>query len=112
MTDSYLSFERRAHPRCKELLPVLVEDPADALEDPYPAQIVDRSEGGVRLNVGRIDIEEGTILGLRPPRYPVDRSLVEVRVVNRRWLGDKLELGCAFVGAFSWNWWKEYSCAG
>lgn len=92
--------ERRASPRCRTPIRVLIADPGDALEDPYPAMILDRSKGGLRLSVGHMDIEEGTVLGVQPTEWGVS---CEVRVVHRSRQNDAVELGCAFVQANGWD---------
>ena len=93
--------ERRAWPRCRNQLPVLVSDPGDALEDPYPACIVDRSRGGLCLLIGPTEIEEGTILGVRPTATAPYAQYIDVRVMNRRRQGKSVHLGCEFVDTAS-----------
>ncbi|MGE3805105.1 MAG: PilZ domain-containing protein [Gemmataceae bacterium] len=92
--------ERRASPRSRTPIRVLINDPGDALDDPYPGLVLDRSKGGVRLAVGQMEIEEGTVLGLVPAEagYPC-----EVRVVHRSRRNNNFELGCQFVQANGWD---------
>lgn len=94
--SSRLPGERRASPRSPEPLRVLISDPCDALDDPYPATIMDRSQGGVCLCVGGQDIEEGTVLTVQPVEMGHGRYF-EVLVKNRRLREASVELGCEFV---------------
>lgn len=93
---SRLRKERRSSPRTEQPLRVLISDPCDALDDPFPALITDRSQGGVCLSVGRQEIEEGTILTVLPLENGYGRYF-EVRVTNRRQDASSVQLGCAFV---------------
>jgi hypothetical protein len=88
--------ERRASPRIRERLPVLVTDSEDALEHPYAGWLVNRSQGGVCLFFRRTAIAVGALLLIRfrtANRVPA----VLVRVCNRRGREDAVELGCQFA---------------
>lgn len=93
---SRLRIERRASPRSSEPLRVLISDPCDALDDPFPATIMDRSQGGVCLSVGGQEIEEGTVLNVQPLETG-HGMYFEVLVKNRRLRNTSVELGCEFV---------------
>lgn len=86
--------ERRAHTRSSENLRVLVSDPEDALNEPYPAWVVDRSPGGVRISFDSSHLDVGSELSIQASSsaFPV-----EVRVRNRRRREGRVELGCEFV---------------
>lgn len=86
--------ERRAYSRRSENLRVLVSDPEDALNEPYPAWVVDRSPGGVRISFdcSRIDVSLDLQIQASTSAFPVD-----VRVRNRRRREGRVELGCEFV---------------
>src|SRR5262245_62140117 len=73
--------ERRAFTRTPENVRILVNDPEDALNEPYPATVVDHSPGGVRLAFDSSTLQVGNELSLQPACavFPV-----EVRVKNRR----------------------------
>lgn len=104
MSDAAPSNEdRRIWPRRRKQLRVLVADPGDALDDPYLAWILDRSPGGLCLSVGSMDIEEGTILGVRPTSAAAHAPFIEVLVKNRRERDHCLELGCEFVRSLNWE---------
>jgi hypothetical protein len=59
--------ERRTSPRVVQQLPVLVLNLEDALDDPYLGRIVDYSHGGICLELPGVRLDEGTVLGIRPP---------------------------------------------
>jgi len=90
--------ERRACPRACGKQRVDVYDAEDALEQVYAGWIVDRSQGGVCLSLRHSEIEEGSVLALRPPSAPPFSRGVEVRVMNRRQKKEgTVFLGCVFV---------------
>jgi PilZ domain-containing protein len=88
--------ERRASTRVSSKQRVFVYDPADALEEVYAGWIVDRSQGGVCLCLSRSDIEEGSILVVRPTSQPPLPG-IEVCVRNRRHRQGNVYLGCEFM---------------
>lgn len=93
---AFRRFERRSSPRSPKPLRVLISDPCDALDDPFPATIQDRSQGGVCLSVGGQEIEEGTILTIHPLETG-HGTYFEVQVRNRRKRDAAVELGCKFI---------------
>lgn len=86
--------ERRAYSRRSENLRVLVSDPEDALNEPYPAWVVDRSPGGVRIafDSSRVDLSLELQIQAATSAFPVD-----IRVRNRRRRDGRVELGCEFL---------------
>ncbi|GIW81462.1 MAG: hypothetical protein KatS3mg105_3269 [Gemmatales bacterium] len=97
MRNRIFAFERRAYPRFKTALRVFVNDPTDALEQPYPAWIIDRSNGGICLEVENQEIEDGTVLDLQMASLPEDAAGIKVCVRNRRQADGFCRLGCEFV---------------
>jgi hypothetical protein len=95
--------ERRAHPRQRKVVRVLIADPADALEEPFPGWIVDRSPGGVCVSSNRSDVEEGNILKVQPISGCEGGPWVEIVVKNRRWKRSRVELGCVFRQLREWE---------
>jgi hypothetical protein len=92
-----LLSERRAAPRQRRLVRVLVLPDDCALDEPYGAWVVDTSPSGMRLLLDRQEIEEGDLLWLRRPRAAAATPWVAVRVCNRVQREGKWELGCAFA---------------
>jgi hypothetical protein len=62
--------ERRAWPRIKKPIRVLIHDPEDALEQPYVGWIVDRSQGGLCLTFRRVGLNTGFPSNLTPVVRP------------------------------------------
>ena len=74
--------------------------PAEVCTDPSPrtpAQVVDRSAGGVRLRVTR-PLPVGSVVGVRVPAEADNRRWFPVQVRYCRRNGDGWEAGCEFVG--------------
>jgi hypothetical protein len=71
-----------------------VSDPEDALNEPYPAWVVDRSPGGVRISFdsSHVDVSAELQIQASTAAFPV-----EVRVRNRRRREGRVELGCEFI---------------
>lgn len=90
------SQERRSWPRTQQNLRVFVHDPEDALDEPYPAWIVDQSPGGVCLSFERSVADMGNVLLLHAASYAAAPG-VEVRVKYLRKRGSRVELGCEFT---------------
>jgi hypothetical protein len=89
--------ERRASPRIRSKQHVFIYDPADALEEVYGGWIVDRSRGGVCLALARGDIEEGSLLVVRPTPSTSHALGVTLMVKNRRVVEGGVYLGCEFT---------------
>jgi hypothetical protein len=95
--------ERRASPRRRKQLKVLVSDPADALNEPYAGWLVDRSQGGICLTFCRSEVELGNILMVQPASASGTLPWVEVQVKNRRPKNARVELGCQFAQHRGWE---------
>ncbi|MDQ7010332.1 MAG: hypothetical protein Q9M29_00790, partial [Mariprofundaceae bacterium] len=66
------------------------------MDEPYPAWIVDRSQGGICLCFQRTGIGAGRTLKVQPASQSAPMLGVEVKVKNRRRKGRRIELGCEF----------------
>ena len=95
--------ERRAWPRQQKVVQVLVVDTDDALGKPYPACIVDHSQGGICLSFPGLDIEAGNVLKVQPLSATASSPWVEVRVKHRRLKKSRVEFGCEFVQEQQWK---------
>lgn len=91
--------ERRAWPRFAKQLPVLVFNLEDALDDPYLGRIVDYSRGGICLELPGVRLDEGSLLGIRPPSAFLAGvpHWAEVQVLYRCGDSGKTRLGCRFL---------------
>jgi PilZ domain-containing protein len=92
--------ERRAWPRIAHQLPVLVLNLEDALDDPYLGRIVDYSHGGICLELPGVHLDEGTVLGIRPPSAAHLKELphwAEVQVRYRCGDSRRPRHGCRFL---------------
>jgi len=87
--------ERRASVRrAANQVPVRVE--TSVLSEPFEGQVLDRSEGGLRLVVGR-QISVGITLRVKPAHAGNRTVWVEVNVVYCLSWGDRWILGCQFL---------------
>lgn len=93
--------ERRATSRRRQSM-VHVFDEAKTSTDPYRGFVVDRSLGGLCLAVPH-EVQEETILRVRPVSAPASTPWVLVQVRNRRSKGGIWELGCEFLRTPSWE---------
>lgn len=101
--------ERRSDARRRASLRVLVLDPADALDQPYPAWIVNQSKGGVCLCLNRsLAIDQGSILLIQAAVALGSFPWIEVEVRNRRLQYLQQALGCRFVHGEGWE--RVLSC--
>ena len=89
--------ERRAWPRARKSIRVLLLPDDSALDEPFGGTILDTSRGGVRLAVQFDQISVGALVGIRHPFAPANVPWTWVRVRNRRLRNDSWELGCEFV---------------
>jgi hypothetical protein len=90
-------LERRSFPRRKRMIRVELRDARDD-RLPFPGWVVDRSLGGLCLEVEYAP-EEGTRLSVR--RSAGDYPWVEVRVQTVRQVEGAWHLGCPFVRSHS-----------
>lgn len=93
--------ERRSWPRRKKLLRVQIVDTLHEGEG-FPGWVVDRSMGGLRLEVERV-IEPGSVLRVRNSFASATTPWVEVKVQSVQELDDCKYLGCAFVRSPTWE---------
>jgi hypothetical protein len=97
MLPSAPPTERRACPRFRQHVRVVIVDPSDVLDQPYAGWIVDRSKGGIRLSLSCSEIPVGSLLIVQPAASTARLPCPAVRVKNRRRKEDRIELGCEFV---------------
>jgi hypothetical protein len=93
--------DRRASPRRKKLLRVLVRNDSATLA-PCTGWILDRSLGGMCVALDH-EVEVGTILAVCRQPESVASRWVELRVLNVREQESTWELGCEFVRVPSWE---------
>jgi hypothetical protein len=86
--------ERRAWPRRRRLLRVLVLPDEAVIDEPYPAWLVDSSPGGLRLAMQDSDIVAGNVLHVKAATAGPDTRWTRVHVRYRRVTNDQVELGC------------------
>src|SRR5262249_1200401 len=101
--DEGSKFDRRTAPRRRgNPVAVRVSD-GDARVEPVRAWVVDRSAGGLGLELeeeGEVDL--GTVLSVRPTDAP-DVPWVKIEVRNRLKHGTTWRLGCRFLRPPAWN---------
>jgi hypothetical protein len=73
----------------------LISD-ANALIEPYPAMVCDRSLGGICLEVTQA-VDENTILSVRAMHADASTPWIQVEVKRCSAKKDHWELGCRFV---------------
>ena len=95
--------ERRAWPRLRKALQVLILDPVEALPEPHKGWVVDRSQGGVCLCFNRCEVAEGDELLVQPASTSTGMPWIKVKVKNRRQKRSRMELGCEFVQRNRWE---------
>jgi PilZ domain len=99
-SPSEAAQDRRFSPRRKKLLRVQLQDALGG-STPFPGWVVDRSLGGMCLEVDR-ELETGTMLKVR--RYEgTNLPWVEIRVQSQRLVDGVWHLGCQFVRSPSWE---------
>jgi hypothetical protein len=89
--------ERRAFPRSRRLLRVLVLPTDAVVDEPFSGWLVDSSPGGLRLVVPSSDIPEGAILHVKAATAGANTRWTRVHVRHRRRHNDQWELGCQRV---------------
>jgi hypothetical protein len=94
--------ERRSAPRRKAGNRVEVYLTDDSRETPLMGWVVDRSVGGLRLNVEG-PLSEGTILNVRPRKAPQTAPWLAVEIRSCRPEGSAWEVGCRFLKPPQWN---------
>src|SRR5262249_28889459 len=94
---------RRAWPRERNPVPVLILDPTDAIEEPYRGWVVDKSRGGVLLCRPRSTPAIGNVLRVQPRSAGGELPWISLKVMNRRVKKDRVELGCEFLQRDRWE---------
>jgi hypothetical protein len=93
--------DRRTTPRRKKLMRVSIQQQPD--EMPFRGWVVDRSLGGLRLEVDH-EVPVGQVLKVRSFAAPADIPAVDVRVQSaHRTEEGCLHLGCAYVRTPNWE---------
>ncbi len=94
--------DRRAAPRRKagNRVEVYLTDNPEAI--PRLGWVVDRSMGGLRLNVEE-PLSEGMILNIRPRKAPQTAPWLAIEIRSCRSDGITWEVGCRFVKPPQWN---------
>jgi len=100
-SEAKADSDRRSWPRRKRAIQVILQD-AGGHRDPFPAWIMDRSMGGLRLSVDE-PIEEGTVLRVRRAAAPTEVPWVDVQVKSVRTKENTWELGCQFTRSLTWD---------
>jgi hypothetical protein len=94
--------ERRiALRRSGKAVEVLITD-AEVKEEPSRGWVVDRSTGGLCLEVIK-EVEPGTVLSVRTVNAPKTVSWVQVEVKSCRAVDGNWEIGCQFVKTPPWS---------
>jgi len=96
------SADRRIVPRRKagKRVEVYLADNPEAI--PQLGWVIDRSMGGLRLNVEE-PLSEGTILNIRPRNAPQTTPWLAIEIRSCRSDGSHWEVGCCFVKPPQWN---------
>jgi hypothetical protein len=94
--------ERRSAPRRKAGNRVEVYLTDDTRETPLLGWVVDRSVGGLRLNVEG-PLREGTVLNVRPRKAPQTAPWLAIEIRSCRPEGCTWEVGCRFLKPPQWN---------
>lgn len=97
MKKTSRSTERRACPRLRQRVRILLLTDDCALGEPYRGVILDSSRGGLRLIVPRQEISAGSLLRIRHAQAWDGVPWLPVQVVNSRLVNDQWELGCQRV---------------
>jgi hypothetical protein len=94
--------DRRIAPRRKagNRVEVYLADNPEAV--PQLGWVIDRSMGGLRLNVEE-PLSEGTILNIRPRKAPQTTPWLAIEIRSCRSDGSIWEVGCCFVKPPQWN---------
>jgi hypothetical protein len=100
--ESGSAAERRSSPRrAGREIKVLVSD-SQALAEPEPGFVVNRSLGGLRLSLAR-EVPEHSILSVRPADAQFDCPWLQVQVKHSVQMKDgNWEVGCEFVKTPPW----------
>ncbi len=94
--------DRRSAPRRKGGNRVEVYLADDRKEKVLLGWVVDRSMGGLCLNVEE-PLKEGTLLNIRPRKAPQTAPWLAIEIRSCRPEGSSWEVGCRFVKSPQWN---------
>jgi hypothetical protein len=94
--------DRRSCPRRKGGNRVEVFLTDDSKESPIFGWVVDRSMGGLCLNVEK-PLSEGTVLNVRPRKAPQTAPWLAIEIRSCRPDGNEFEVGCRFLKQPQWN---------
>lgn len=94
--------DRRSAPRRKAGNRVEVFLTADTQAMPMLGWVVDRSVGGLCLNVEE-PLSEGAILNIRPRKAPQTAPWLTIEIRSCRPDGSMWEVGCRFLNSPQWN---------
>jgi hypothetical protein len=94
--------KRTALRRRGNSIKVLISD-LDAQARPTEGWILDRSVGGLCLQVEGAEVPVGTILSVLASNAPAGTPWTQVEVRSSRQEGNSWELGCQFVKTPPWN---------
>jgi hypothetical protein len=75
---------------------------AKAEETHQPGWLLNRSEGGLGLLL-KEEVAIGAVLHVRAQNTPDNISWIQVVVNNKRWDGDRWELGCRYLRTPPWS---------
>jgi PilZ domain len=94
--------DRRSAPRRKEGNRVEVYLTDETRPEPLYGWVIDRSLGGLCLNVEK-PLIEGSILNVRPRKAPKTAPWITVEIRSCRPEGSEWEVGCRFLKQPQWN---------
>jgi hypothetical protein len=94
--------DRRSAPRRKEGNRVEVFLTDETRAEPLFGWVIDRSLGGLCLNVEK-PLNEGSILNVRPRKAPKTAPWIAVEIRSCRPEGSEWEVGCRFLKQPQWN---------
>jgi hypothetical protein len=97
-----LQPDRRSAPRRKEGNRIEVYLTDETRAEPLYGWVIDRSLGGLCLNVEK-PLNEGTILNVRPRKAPKTAPWIAVEIRSCRPDGSEWEVGCRFLKQPQWN---------
>lgn len=89
--------ERRAYPRQRRLIRVLVIPQDHVVDEPYGAWLLDSAPGGLRLALNCPTIAEGAVLKVRSQTARPGGTWTTVQVMSCRHHHNQIELGCQIV---------------
>jgi len=99
--EAFKNKDRRASSRRRgKGVRVRIESAAPS-QEALSGWVQDRSNGGLGLLLTE-EIAVDTVLSVRPTAAPEHLPWIQLVVANKRWDGDRWEIGCRFVQAPPW----------